>query len=56
MLFLGFGFLMCFLKNYGYTALVMTMTIIVVGVEWGIICIGLIEMGDDKTIWINWTE
>lgn len=36
MMFIGFGYLMTFLKRYGMGALGLTMLIIVLGLEWGI--------------------
>lgn len=56
MLFLGFGYLMCFLRRYGYSGLVLTMAVVVVSVEWSILVSGFFRMGDDRTIWISWRE
>jgi ammonium transporter Rh len=57
MLFLGFGYLMTFLRRFGYGALVLTMGVIVVSVEWGILCRGFTRMtADDYTIYVTWDE
>merc|ERR1719201_604408 len=41
MMFIGFGYLMTFLKRYGMGALGFTMLITVVGLQWGILTEGL---------------
>jgi len=38
MMFIGFGYLMTFLKNYGLGALGLTMYITCLGMQWGILC------------------
>ena len=40
MLFAGFGFLMTFLKNYGYSALGFTIIITAIITEFAILCFG----------------
>ena len=58
MLFLGFGFLMTFLKRYGYSALVMVMAIVVISVEWGILCFGCLAMMEstENVIYLSWAQ
>ncbi len=47
MLFLGFGFLMTFLRRFGYSALVQTMVLVAVSVEWATIMQGATRIDDD---------
>ncbi|XP_059078564.1 ammonium transporter Rh type A-like isoform X2 [Tigriopus californicus] len=57
MLFVGFGFLMTFLKHSGYSALVLTMTIIVTSVEWFILLLGLTRLNEQQTTFgIAWSD
>ncbi len=48
MLFLGFGFLMTFLRRFGYSALVQTMLVIAISVELAVLLQGLIFRGFDE--------
>lgn len=41
MIFVGFGFLMTFLKGHGWSALGYTMVVSVLAIEWGIITLGV---------------
>ena len=57
MLFAGFGFLMTFLKNYGYSAISFTVMITVIITEFGILCFGISRFEDeDYTIRITMIE
>ena len=57
MLFAGFGFLMTFMKNYGYSALGCTIIITAIITEFAIICFGLSRVEDgDFTIRITMLE
>ena len=57
MLFAGFGFLMTFLKNYGYSAISFTVMITVIITEFGILCFGISRFEDgDYTIKITMIE
>ncbi len=57
MLFLGFGYLMTFLRRFGYGALVLTMCVIVVGVEWGVLCMGFTRIKSDSyLVDVTWAE
>lgn len=56
MLFGGFGFLMTFLKRYGFSAVGFTMLITVIVTEWSILLFGLMRMGQDFTINITFLE
>ena len=55
MLFLGFGFLMTFLRRFGYSALVQTMMVVAVSVELAVIVQGLVFRGlkDGRFIEVN---
>ncbi len=48
MLFLGFGFLMTFLRRFGYSALVQTMGVITVSVEMTVVVQGTVFRGLDE--------
>lgn len=54
MLFLGFGFLMTFLKRFGYSALIFTMSLVVVSVEWAILVFGFVNIDETNTIFVDW--
>ena len=59
MLFLGFGFLMTYLRRYGYGALVLTMGVISVCAEWGVVCNALFSWeptASDYYLYITWEE
>ena len=59
MLFLGFGFLMTYLRRYGYGALVLTMGVICVSAEWGVLCNGFFSWAPtaaDYYMYITWFE
>lgn len=53
MLLGGFGFLMTFLKRFGFSALGMTMLIVVVATEWSILLWGFTKL--DATFSIHLT-
>lgn len=48
MLLGGFGFLMTFLKRFGYSALGMTMIVVAIVTEWTILLFGFIEMAKEN--------
>ncbi len=50
MLIGGFGFLMTFLKKFGFSALGLTMMVVVFTTEWSILLWGFTQMGSDFTI------
>ena len=54
MLFLGFGFLMTFLKRFGYSALIFTMSLVVISVEWAILVFGFTQIDETNTIYVDW--
>ncbi|TRY64235.1 hypothetical protein TCAL_03556, partial [Tigriopus californicus] len=54
MLFAGFGFLMTFLKRYGFSAIGFTMMITVLVTEWAILVQGFLHMDDHFTIKISY--
>ena len=57
MIFIGFGFLMTFLKNYGYSAISFTVMITVIITEFGILCFGFSRVEDgDYTIRLTMIE
>ena len=56
MLLVGFGFLMTFPRRFGYSAVVQTMAVVAVTVEWAVVCIGVGRMGDKREIQITWAE
>ena len=57
MLFAGFGFLMTFLKNYGYSAISFTVMVTVIITEFGILCFGFSRVEDgDYTIRLTMIE
>ncbi len=48
MMFIGFGFLMTFLKKYGYSSVGYNFIIAAYVLEWAILCRGWIEQGIDS--------
>ena len=52
MIFIGFGFLMTFLKKYGLTAVSMNMLCAVVCLQWATIVFGFFHL-DEETGYIN---
>ena len=56
MLYGGFGFLMTFLKRYGFSAVSMTMMLTAMVTEWAIILQGFTRMNDDFTIPLSFME
>ncbi len=48
MMYIGFGFLMVFLKRYGYGAVSFTFMIAAIAVQWGIIVEGFFHMKNGK--------
>jgi len=55
MVFVGFGFLMNFLRKYGYSAIGLTMIVGAVAIQWSILCRGLFHHGDNGLILIDIT-
>jgi ammonium transporter Rh len=49
MMFIGFGFLMTFLKKYGYGSIGYNFIIAGYTLEWAILCKGWIEQGTIKS-------
>ncbi|OXA60151.1 Ammonium transporter Rh type B-B [Folsomia candida] len=56
MIFVGFGFLMTFLKRYGYSAVGLTMLLSAVAIQWGILCRGIFHHDDHGMINIEITS
>ena len=56
MLFGGFGFLMTFLRRFGFSSVAFTMLITVICVEWGILVSGLMGMGEEFAIRVGMFE
>ena len=56
MLIGGFGFLMTFLKRFGFSSLGITMIITAFVTEWTILIRGFIHMKDDYTIELTMLE
>ncbi len=59
MLFIGFGYLMTFPRTFGYSALVQTMTVVSVTVEYALFWQGCIRMAAEgsqsfKLSWNRW--
>ena len=44
MIFIGFGFLMTFLKKYGLSAVSLNMLCAVVSLQWAVLCIGFAHL------------
>ena len=54
MMFIGFGFLMTFLKKYGFSAVSINFLIAAMVLQWSTICGGFINKGQsDKMIKVN---
>jgi ammonium transporter Rh len=47
MVFIGFGFLMTFLKRYGFGAIGFNFLIAALNVQWSILCSGFFSHGGD---------
>ena len=56
MLIAGFGFLMNFLRKFGFSSLGFTMLITCVVTQWTVLLAGLVKMGDDNTVKIGFME
>ena len=56
MVLMGFGFLMTFLKRFGYSSVGLTMMIAVFVTEWAILCVGFGHMDEDFTIHIDYIK
>jgi len=52
MIFIGFGFLMTFLRKYGYSAVGYNMLIAAIAIQWSILCRGVFRY-KDSTIQIS---
>lgn len=48
MIFTGFGFLMTFLKKYGYSAVGLNMLLAAIAIQWAIIMQGVWYMENNK--------
>ncbi|XP_066149586.1 ammonium transporter Rh type B [Euwallacea fornicatus] len=53
MVFIGFGFLMTYLKKYGYSSLGFNFLLAALTLQWSIICEGFFELNDDYKIGIG---
>ncbi|CAH0561178.1 unnamed protein product [Brassicogethes aeneus] len=53
MIFVGFGFLMTFLRRYGYSAVGFNFLLGSIIVEWSCVCLGFYNMSDDYKILIS---
>jgi len=47
MVFIGFGFLMTFLKRYGFSAIGFNLLIAALNVQWSILCSGFFSHGGE---------
>uniref|UniRef100_A0AAR5QIN7 Ammonium transporter AmtB-like domain-containing protein n=2 Tax=Dendroctonus ponderosae TaxID=77166 RepID=A0AAR5QIN7_DENPD len=56
MVFIGFGFLMVFLKRYGYSSLGFNYLLAAISLQWSILCQGFFELNDDYKIEIGMTS
>ena len=56
MMFIGFGFLMTFLKKYGYSAVAVNFLIAAIVLQWATICQGFYHTFDGKKIHITITR
>ena len=56
MLIGGFGFLMTFLKRYGFSSLGLTFIVVTVTTEWAILLRGFTHMDDSFTIKLTMLE
>jgi ammonium transporter Rh len=55
MMFIGFGFLMTFLKRYGYSAVALNFLIAAIILQWATLCQGFWHMENGKVL-INITK
>uniref|UniRef100_A0A8C3PUY5 Ammonium transporter Rh type A n=1 Tax=Chrysolophus pictus TaxID=9089 RepID=A0A8C3PUY5_CHRPC len=53
MIFIGFGFLMTFLKKYGFTSVGINMLIAAFGLQWGTLMQGFLHKGEGEKIHVN---
>ncbi|XP_039293506.1 ammonium transporter Rh type B-like [Nilaparvata lugens] len=53
MIFIGFGFLMTFLKRYGFSSLGFSFLLTSVVVQWAIFCRGIFHLEEDDKIHLN---
>nr|CAH7728970.1 unnamed protein product [Callosobruchus chinensis] len=53
MIFVGFGFLMSFLRRYGFSALGFTLLLASCIIQWALLCQGLPRLDDDYKIQMN---
>ena len=53
MIFIGFGFLMTFLKKYGFTSVGINMLIAAFGLQWGTLMQGFLHRGEGGKIPLN---
>lgn len=53
MMFVGFGFLMTFLKRYGYSAVALNFLIAAIVLQWATLCQGFYHSFDGKKLSIT---
>ncbi len=56
MMFIGFGFLMTFLKKYGYSAVALNFLIAAIVLQWATLCQGFYHTFDGSKIHISITR
>jgi ammonium transporter Rh len=56
MMFIGFGFLMTFLKKYGYSAVAVNFLIAAIVLQWATLCQGFYHTFDGQKIHITITR
>lgn len=56
MIFIGFGFLMTFLKRYGYSATGLNLFVAALCVQWAILMRGFFEMHHGTIKWVHTVE
>lgn len=56
MVFIGFGFLMVFLKRYGYSSIGFNYLLAALTLQWSLLCQGFFELNNDYKIEIGMTR
>lgn len=56
MIFVGFGFLMMFLRKYGYSAVGFTLLLGALMVQWAMLCQGFFRLEADRKIHLSITR